>query len=169
MSETLKSHFLMMARYNEWANSRVYYMAGQLSDEQYRSDVGAFFRSLHGTLNHLLVADWVWMRRLTGTGDHPVKLDAIIYDDLASLSEARRSEDRRIISYVQNLAATQLDEVLDYKTMKGAPQKQPLREILAHVFNHQTHHRGQVHTILTILGIAEPEPLDLLIMQRDPG
>jgi len=167
MSESLKSHFLMMARYNAWANARLYHIAGQLPDEQYRRDVGAYFRSLHGTLNHLLVADRVWMRRLTGTGDHPAKLDAIIYEDLAALTAARRIEDERIINFVQGLAETQLDEAVNYKTMNGTPQKQPLREILAHVFNHQTHHRGQAHTILTVLGMAEPDPLDLFIMQRE--
>ena len=68
MSEAMKSHFLMMARYNAWANARVYRMASQLSDEQYRRDVGAYFKSLHGTLNHLLATDRIWMHRLTGEG-----------------------------------------------------------------------------------------------------
>ena len=169
MSDTLKSHFLMMARYNGWANARLYRMADQLSDEQYQMDVGAFFKSLHGTLNHLMVADRIWMHRLTGKGDHPNRLDAIVFDNLASLGVARQAEDARIIAYVQGLSTSQLDEVLHFKTMNGTPQAQPLREILAHVFNHQTHHRGQAHTILTVLGVAEPDPLDLFIMQREQG
>jgi len=157
----------MMAHYNAWANARLYRMASQLPDEQYRRDVGAYFKSLHGTLNHLLATDRIWMRRLTGEGDHPTRLDAIVFDNLPSLTAARGEEDERIINFVQGLAETRLDEVLHYKTMNGSPQQQPLREILAHVFNHQTHHRGQAHTILTVLGIAEPEPLDLLLMQRE--
>ena len=169
MSEPLKSHFLMMARYNAWVNARLYRMAGNLSDEQYQRDVGAYFKSLHGTLNHLLVTDRVWMRRLTGAGDHPARLDAIVCDDLPSLTAARRDEDERIINYVQGLSESQLDEVLHFKTMNGTPQQQPLREILAHLFNHQTHHRGQAHTILTVLGIVEPDPLDLFVMQREKG
>jgi uncharacterized damage-inducible protein DinB len=67
---------------------------------------------------------------------------------------------------VQGLAEPAFEEVLDYRMLNGAPQRQRLREILAHLFNHQTHHRGQAHAILTVLGITEPDPLDLLIMQR---
>ena len=169
MSNALNSHFLMMARYNAWANARVYRMAGHLSDEQYRRDVGAYFKSLHGTLNHLLVADRVWMKRLTGSGDHPARLDAIMFDDFSSLTAARQEEDERIVNYIQGLSESWADEVLHFNTMNGIPQQQPLREILAHLFNHQTHHRGQAHTILTVLGIIEPDPLDLFVMQREWG
>ena len=137
-----------------------------MPDEQYRRDVGAYFKSLHGTLNHLLATDRIWMRRLTGTGDHPTKLNAIMFDDLPSLTAARRAEDERIVNFVQSLAEAQLEEMRDYKTLNGTPHRQMLRAILGHLFNHQTHHRGQAHTILTVLGIAEPDPLDLLIMQR---
>jgi uncharacterized damage-inducible protein DinB len=81
----MKAHFVMMASYNAWANARLFRMAGALADELYRGEVSAYFKSLHGTLNHLLVADRIWMRRLTGLGDHPAKLNAIIFDDLARL------------------------------------------------------------------------------------
>ena len=162
----MKAHFEQMAQYNAWANARLYRMAAALTDEQYRRDVGAYFKSLHGTLNHLLVADRIWLRRLTGTGDHPTALDAIVCDDLPSLTAARRAEDARIIEFVQGLAEERFEQMLDYQTLNGTPQKQCLREILAHVFNHQTHHRGQAHVILTVLGVSEPEPLDLFIMQR---
>ena len=159
----------MMADYNEWANGRLYGMAGQLPDEQYRRDVGAYFRSLHGTLNHIMVADLIWMRRLTGAGENPMRLDAIVFDDLPSLSAARRLEDRRIITYVHSLSDAQLEETWDYRTLDGTPRRQRRRETLAHLFNHQTHHRGQAHAILTLLGIREPEGLDLLLMQRERG
>jgi len=158
-----------MAEYNAWANARLYGMAKQLPNEQYRRDVGVYFKSLHGTLNHILTADRIWMRRLTGTGDHPNKLNAIVFDDLPSLSAAREQEDRRIIKFVQDLSDAQLEASLEYQTLNGTPQKQRRREILAHLFNHQTHHRGQAHTALTLLGIPEPDSLDLLIMQRERG
>jgi uncharacterized damage-inducible protein DinB len=163
----MKTHFVMMASYNAWANARLFRMAGALTDELYRKDVGAYFKSLHGTLNHLLVADRIWMRRLTGSGDHPDKLNTIIIDDLSSLHAARVEEDSRIKQFVQGLAESAFEEALDYQMMNGTPRRQPRREILAHLFNHQTHHRGQAHVILTTLGVTEPEPLDLLIMQRD--
>jgi len=159
----------MMATYNAWANARLYRMAGAMTDEAYRKNVGAYFKSLHGTLNHLLVADRIWMRRLTGTGDHPDKLDAIIVDDLPSLCAARFAEDERIVAFVQGLTDVGLDETCSYRSLTGTSHMQPRRQILAHLFNHQTHHRGQAHAILTMLGVAEPVALDLLVMQREPG
>lgn len=163
----MKSHFVMMAEYNAWANTRLYEIAKRLPDERYRQDVGVYFKSLHGTLNHILTADLIWMRRLTGSGDHPNKLSAIVFDDLMSLSSARQREDRRIIDFVETLSDPRLEETLDYRMLDGTPKKQRRREILAHLFNHQTHHRGQAHAVLTLLGMAEPDPLDMLIMQRE--
>ena len=163
----MKPHFTSMAKYNSWANTRLYKMARGLPEESYRKNVGAFFGSLHGTLNHLLVGDRIWMRRFTGTGDHPTKLNAILFDDLPSLDLARREEDKRIIQFVDGLSDLEIGKNLEYSTLSGAPQRQPLQDLLAHFFNHQTHHRGQAHMILTVLGITEPEPLDLLIMLRE--
>lgn len=163
----MKTHFLMMANYNAWANARLFRMAGALRDDLYRKEVGAYFRSLHGTLNHLLTADRIWMRRLTGVGDHPGVLNAILFDDLPSLHAARVEEDNRIIEFVQGLEESAFEEVCDYRTLNGTPQRQRRREILAHLFNHETHHRGQAHAILTVLGVSEPDPLDLLIMLRE--
>ena len=163
----MKAHFVMMAQYNSWANARLYRMAGTLPDEQYRRDVGAYFKSLHGTLNHLLATDRIWMRHLTGTGDHPAKLNAIVFDDLPSLTAARQEEDQRIINFVQDLTELHLEEMWEYRALNGTLQRQQRRAILAHLFNHQAHHRGQAHAILTVLGVAEPDPLDLLIMQRE--
>jgi uncharacterized damage-inducible protein DinB len=109
------------------------------------------------------------MHRLTGVGDQPNKLNATLFDELSSLHAARVEEDRRIVGFVQSLAEPAFEEFLEYRMLNGAPQRQHRREILAHLFNHQTHHRGQAHAILTLLGVAEPEPLDLLIMQREQG
>jgi uncharacterized damage-inducible protein DinB len=156
----------MMARYNAWANERLYGMAATLSDEAFKRDVGVFFKSLHGTLNHLLVADRIWMRRLTGEGEHPNRLDAILFEDLAPLQAARVAEDQRILRYVEGLPAAEFERPLEFRTLKGASMTQPIGELLAHVFNHQTHHRGQAHAILTQVGVLEPEPLDLLVMPR---
>lgn len=165
----MKSHFTMMVEYNAWANARLYRMARQLPYEQYRRDVGAYFKSLHGTLNHILVADLIWMRRLTGIGDHPKNLNVIVFDELRSLSAARQKEDQRITSFVESLSDAQLEEMCEFKTLTGVSLKQRRREILAHLFNHQTHHRGQAHTVLTVLGVSEPDALDLLVMQRERG
>jgi uncharacterized damage-inducible protein DinB len=163
----MKAHVVEMARYNSWANSRLYRMASALTDEQYRRHVGAYFKSLHGTLNHLLTADLIWLHRLTGTGVNPGRLDAVIGEDLPSLTSERQRTDERLLDFVQGLSSAQIEETWEYRTLGGAAQSKSIRDILAHLFNHQTHHRGQAHMILTVLGVVEPEPLDLLIMQRE--
>ncbi len=162
----LKPHFQQFAAYNRWANRRVYDDAAPLPDEARKRDLGLFFHSLHGTLNHLLVADRVWLRRLTGEGPQPERLDQILFEDFAALREAREQEDARIIRFVDGLSEADLDGQFEYRTIAGKAHAQRRADTLAHFFNHQTHHRGQAHAALTILGVPEPAPLDLLAMQR---
>ena len=162
----MKAQFEQLAVYNRWANARLYEAAFALSDADYRRDVGAFFKSLHGTLNHLLLTDRLWLKRLTGEGDHPDRLDAILYEERGALALARASEDDRIVRYVASLDDAALDGLHRYATTSGKPFEQKRRDILAHVFNHQTHHRGQAHTILSICTGREPPGLDLLGLQR---
>lgn len=162
----MKSRFEQLAAYNRWANARIYEAALALDEADYRRDVGAFFKSLHGTLNHLLVADRIWMRRLTGEGEHPDKLNAIIHEDRSALALARADEDDRIVRFIGSLDETALTGVLKYATTSGKPFEQARADVLSHFFNHQTHHRGQAHTILSICTGHEPPSLDLLQMQR---
>ncbi|MBS0580349.1 MAG: damage-inducible protein DinB [Proteobacteria bacterium] len=161
------SHLRMMADYNRWANARLYEAVAQLPEAHYRADAGVYFISVHGTLNHLLAGDRIWMHRLQGAGESPRALDAILYEDFAALRAARIAEDERIAGYVGALTPALLEAICEYPSLAGVPQRTPRREILAHLFNHQTHHRGQVHAALTRLGVAEPPPLDLLILQRE--
>jgi uncharacterized damage-inducible protein DinB len=163
----MKQHFDRFALYNRWANARLYQAALALSDEHYRKDVGAFFKSMHGTLNHLLLTDRLWFKRLTGIGDHPMQLNATIHDDRRELALARAHEDRRIIRVIAVYPAEAFWKPVEYATTLGEPHVQKLQEILAHVFNHQTHHRGRAHAILSILTGKEPPPLDLLAFQRN--
>ncbi|OJT99218.1 MAG: damage-inducible protein DinB [Rhizobium sp. 63-7] len=162
-------HFGMFADYNRWANGLLYAAAATLDDADYRRDTGAFFGSLHATLNHLLSADRIWMKRFTGTGAAPSTLDSILYDDLPSLTEARRAEDRRIVDWIGGLEETALSGTFSYTPITAPTEiTQPLAPALAHVFNHQTHHRGQCHTILTTLG--KPSlGLDLVYFLRSEG
>jgi uncharacterized damage-inducible protein DinB len=141
-------YFRRLALYNRWANARLYAAALDLSDQTYRLHVGVFFGSLHGTLNHLLLTDRLWLKRLTGEGDHPNQLNAILYDDRAELTRARMAEDRRLISVVEKYDEAALAALHSYRTTSGMPQSQVLSEILMHLFNHQTHHRGQAHGCL---------------------
>jgi uncharacterized damage-inducible protein DinB len=163
----LQQHFARMARYNAWANERLYGLAFALPDALYRKHVGAYFKSLHGTLNQLLTTGRIWLWRLTGEGTHPDRLDAIVFDELAALAAARRQQDQRLIRFVDGTLDSDLAKLCDYRTLGGAPHQQVLGDILAHLANHQTHHRGQAHGILSALGV-EPLSLDLLTMQREP-
>jgi uncharacterized damage-inducible protein DinB len=164
--DIMKSHYTMFAAYNAWANRRLYDAAALLSDADYRADRGAFFKSMHGTLNHLLVTDRIWMKRFTGEGEAPDRLDAILHQNLADLDTARMAEDRRIVAYVEGLDDERLRGVIRYRRV-STPEEfvQPLMPALDHWLNHQTHHRGQAHMILTSLGKTAPE-LDLLYFQR---
>lgn len=161
--------FPMLAAYNAWANSRLYAAAAVLSDEQYRADRGAFFRSVHGTLNHLLVTDRIWMRRFTGKGEAPDRLDAILFEELGPLHAARVAEDERILRFAEGLDDAALAGTFRYRRVSTPEMfEQPLAPALMHLSNHQTHHRGQVHCLLTGLVGAAPV-LDLLFFQRESG
>ena len=165
----MKSHFAMMAGYNAWCNERIYDVAGQLADADYRADRGAFFKSVHGTLNHLLVADRIWLKRFSGRGDAPNRLDAILFENLDDLRDARHREDERIIAYIDSLSEADLGGRIRYKTITNPVEiEQPLAPALIHFFNHQTHHRGQVHGLLTGFGLEAPS-LDLILFQRKSG
>jgi uncharacterized damage-inducible protein DinB len=163
----MKAHFDMFSRYNAWANERLYDAAAKLSETDYRADRGAFFKSMHGTLNHLLVGDRIWMHRFTGAEPINVALNATLYDEFAALRSARRNEDQRIIRFIENLAEADLAGVIRYRTItKPRDIEQPLSPALAHFFNHQTHHRGQAHGLLTTITGDAPS-LDLIMFQRE--
>ena len=163
---TPTAHYQMFGRYNAWANSRLYEAAAALSSEQYRADRGAFFKSVHGSFNHLLVTDRIWMQRFTGEGAAPDRLDAILFETFAELRAAREAEDRRIVDFVDRLDDIRIAGTITYRRVSSPEQfEQQLAPALAHWFNHQTHHRGQVHAVLTGLVGKAPE-LDLLYFQR---
>ncbi|HEV7779176.1 MAG TPA: DinB family protein [Luteibacter sp.] len=156
----------MYAHYNAWANRRIYDAAGALSDAEYHADVSAFFQSMHGTLSHILCADRVWMRRFTAEGILPTSTAVPPYDGFAALRAAREQEDARILAYLTRLEASSLSGRITFQRVT-TPEiiTQPLASALAHFFNHQTHHRGQAHGLLSTLGKDPPE-LDLMLFER---
>lgn len=162
----MKNTLQMFAAYNRWANSVVYDAAGGLTSAEFVENKGAFFGSMMGTLNHLLCADRIWLKRMTGAGEAPSALDTILYPELEPLSEARAKEDERIIAYIESLDEAPLNANFTYTPITTPqPVTQRLGSALFHVFNHQTHHRGQCHAILTALG--KPSlTLDLVAFQR---
>ena len=165
------ARYRMFAGYNAWCNERLYDTAAQVADTDYRTDRGAFFKSLHGTLNHLLVGDRIWMRRFTGQGEAPPSLDAILHDNFTRLRVARRTEDERISHYIGTLSEDDLAKTIRYRTVVN-PQdiEQVLAPALDHFFNHQTHHRGQAHAMLSaVIGNDRTPSFDLIIYQRETG
>lgn len=156
------------ARYNRLANETLYAVCAGLPDADYRRDLRAFFGSVHGTLNHLLLGDTIWMTRFEG-GTHPsTDLGAIQYDAFDALRVARARMDRRIETFFADLPADFENRSVRYVNNSGFDTEDPLAVILPHFFNHQTHHRAQVHTLLSQLG-RDPPVLDLhRVLRPDP-
>ena len=175
----LETSFLAQAGYNRWMNRKLYGIAGELTHEERTRDLGGFFRSVHGTLAHLLLGDRAWLARLSGdpalgrsldaTGNEIAVhgLDQVLYDDFGDLRRERAKTDDSIIAWIESLDGAKLAADVTYKTIAGAAQKHPLWWAVAHVFNHQTHHRGQVTTLLKQLG-RDPGVTDLIAFLRNP-
>lgn len=166
MSREMHAHFRRFAGYNAWANKRLYDAVGKLPEAEYLKSRPAFFKSIHGALNHILVGDRSWFGRLEGRDTGIQALDQILYADLAGLRVARQAQDARIIAYVDRLSEAELMGSCGYRNFAGKTFTTPVVQVLAHVFNHQTHHRGQAHDLLTQTSVAPPE-LDLIFYLRD--
>jgi uncharacterized damage-inducible protein DinB len=159
--------YRMFAGYNAWANALLYEAAAQLSDVDYRANRGAFFKSVHGTLNHMLGADQFWMHRFTGQGKFPATLDAILFDNFEALKVARIAMDEGIISFVESLDDVKLNGMISYTPVTNpVPVSELLAPCLDHFFNHHTHHRGQIHALFTGLGLDAPS-FDLVRYNRE--
>ncbi|OPA89471.1 damage-inducible protein DinB [Pseudomonas fluorescens] len=155
----------LMATYNQWMNRKVYDAAAQLSDAQVRLDRQAFFSSILGTLNHLALGDTVWLKRFaqhpTGftalvpleTIAQPGDLKQLAFADLDALAARRVWLDQLILDWAGTLREPDLDQQLHYRNMRGVAASKPFFSLLTHFFNHQTHHRGQVTTLLTQAGV----------------
>lgn len=158
----MKEHFLTLARASRWANALLQAELERLSPAQWAQEVPALnFGSIRGIANHLLLADRAWLFRFTGEGESPERIDVAPCADALGLGAARRAEDARALAFVEGLDGERLAGTLHYFSMKGAPCAEPLALCLAHFFNHQTHHRGQLHALLGVHGVAAPD-LDLI-------
>ena len=161
------SHIRYMARYNIWQNDSIYGTADTLTDPQRREDRGLFFRSIHETLNHILWADKVWMSRFSDVP--PPEAPGIPgstsqFDDWEALKQARISFDTTVKSWTDSLSEADIEGDLSwYSGAMQADITKPLGVLIAHMFNHQTHHRGQVHAALTGFG-AKPQDTDMPFM-----
>ncbi|MGF1526275.1 MAG: DinB family protein [Candidatus Competibacterales bacterium] len=142
-----------MASYNRWINERLYAICAQLSDWDRKKDCGAFFKSIHGTLNHLLLGDKLWLGRFLGKPIQISSLDQELHHEFAELHKDRTATDDIIIDWAHSLTDDILAGDLQYTSIVDpAPRKCEMWLATAHFFNHQTHHRGQLTTLLNQFG-----------------
>lgn len=172
---SLKDHFELLSIYNQWMNSKIYESASSLSATDLTQDRGAFFGSILGTLNHIVVGDTIWLKRFAthpscvgslqevANLPNPTSLSQIVFEDIGRLSEHRAWLDRQITSWVAELTEGDLDFVLSYHNTKGIPANKRYSSLVLHFFNHQTHHRGQVSALLSQAG-ADVGVTDLLTL-----
>ena len=163
-ASSLHGYFGTLARYHRWALEKLYQHVDRLPEHDYRRDAGLFFRSVHGTLNHLLVAEHeVWYPRFASGISNRVALDAELETDRAVLRRRLLEATARWQPLIASWDAARFDDRLDYTTTRGVAQSLPFALTLGHVFNHGTHHRAQITAAITALGRPCPE-LDLVWM-----
>ncbi|SDO07356.1 DinB family protein [Vreelandella arcis] len=156
----------LMASYNQWMNAKLYEAASQLTPAELIEERGAFFGSIFGTLNHIVVADTIWLKRFATTQTAsartlavmvdlpmPARLDQVMFDDLPGLKAHRQWLDTVIINWVAALTDDDLETLLSYHNTKGIASKRRYSSLIVQFFNHQTHHRGQVSTLLSQAGV----------------
>ena len=159
------AYFERMAQYNIWANTHAYDACAKLPKAELDAPRRAFFPSIMRTLNHLVVADRLWMGRLLGS---PVTmaLDTVLHDDFDALRAAREAQDQAIIDFAATLTDAIIASDLSYQSVTAGAYTMPRDVILGHMFNHQTHHRGQLSNMVLEAGGKVLE-IDLIYYARD--
>ena len=153
--------FVLMAGYNQWANIRLLEDLASIDENVLRSPTGANYGSIIGILNHLLLSDEVWLNRFTGKGGSTESIDIILHDRLPGFTMARQTLDDRIVAFSAGLENIDDAFTLDYINTRGEPKAGKMKVLLTHFFNHQTHHRGQIHSLAANQG-ADMRDIDLL-------
>jgi uncharacterized damage-inducible protein DinB len=151
-----------MAAYNRWMNDRIYAACATLSDADRKRDAGAFFKSIHGTLNHILLGDRVWLGRFTGVPFPVRSLDQELYADFDELRAQRHRTDEDITTWVDSLSGGEFERQMSYvSTINPQQRTYPFWVVVVQFFNHQAHHRGQVTTLMMQNGV-DPGVTDLI-------
>ena len=151
------NHYQLMAEYNRWMNERLYTLCANLPDAERRQDRGAFFKSIHGTLNHLYYGDQAWFGRFTGR-PMVAKIQTEFFATFDELREARKVLDDEIVAWANKLQDQWLRSPFTYtSSVDGKTRTLPTWTLVVHMFNHQTHHRGQLTTLLMQAGIDPGE------------
>ena len=147
-------YIVTMAAYNAWMNEKFYGLCADLSDVQRKEDRIAFFRSIHGTLNHLLYGDLAWLGRFKDGAPRVARADEILYEDFDEMRRARGKLDDEMQSWAKTVDDEWLAAPFHYRSLiTGQDGERPAWLLVTHMFNHQTHHRGQLSTLLTQCGL----------------
>jgi uncharacterized damage-inducible protein DinB len=148
--------FRIFARYNRVANERLYEQVGKLDLAEYRRERRGSFGSIHGLLNHMLVGDRIWMSRFAGGGKTTPPLNTILFESFAEINSARAEEDAGIVAFFEKVDDDFLTRPLAYTNSRGKECVDKAAPAVLHFFNHQTHHRGQVHVMLSQTEVSPP-------------
>ncbi|MDH4225600.1 MAG: DinB family protein [Deltaproteobacteria bacterium] len=162
----MQSYFLTLARYNQWANLKLYQAVSQLTEEEIQQQRPSFFGSIFSTLNHGLVGDTAWSARIQGKPSGITALDQPLAQSFKELQSLRQTMDKGLISLVESLSGRDFTAPVRYQSFQGDPLETPLQYCLGHMFNHTTHHRGQVHDQLSWTVVAPPS-MDLIYYLRE--
>lgn len=154
MAFGIDTYAYTMAQYNRWMNNNLYDACSQLDDNQRKADTGLFFQSIHGTLNHLLLCDQMWLARFVGRPYAGKSLSDELFTDFNELRQARRETDTEIEQWAQGLQQNPLPQLLQYISLRDQqPKEVDFARTVVHFFNHQTHHRGQITAALSKMGV----------------
>ncbi|UAJ72282.1 damage-inducible protein DinB [Synechocystis sp. PCC 7339] len=154
-------YFELMAQYNQWINGKIYAVCAEIPDDMRKKDLGAFFKSIDGTLNHILYGDKAWLGRFTKQSLTSKSIGQELYQNFDALWAERSAMDQEILHWSQNLSSPWLETPFEYTSnTDGKTRIMPTWVLVTHMFNHQTHHRGQVTTLIKQLGY-EPGIVDL--------
>jgi uncharacterized damage-inducible protein DinB len=162
---TLDNLRLLLA-YNYWARDRLLDAAAPLTAEQFIRDLGNSFKSVRDTLAHVYFAERVWYMRWHGQSPTAMP-SADTFTDLASIQRAWADHEAKMRAFVNAMTPSDVDRVVEYRLMSGQPAASPLWQMLQHLINHGSYHRGQVTTMLRQLGAAPPTSMDLITFYRE--
>ncbi|MBK8454856.1 MAG: DinB family protein [Thiofilum sp.] len=178
--DKMKAQLMLLAEYNTWMNRQLYQVARQLPDESLNRDKKAFFGSILGSFNHILVGDLIWLRRFAqhpcayslsdalSTFPIPERLNQLVYEQFDTLWRQRSELDQVIEQWIKHLDEHTLTLALSYRSMEGTPYRRQLINLLMHFFTHQVHHRGQITTLLSQEGLDFGETDLLLTLPNEP-
>ena len=157
-----------MLDYHYWARDRLLDALEPLTSDQLTRDMGSSFKSVRDTIAHTYAAEWAWYERWHGRSPKAL-LPLDQFADVASLREAWSAHEARMRAYVHSLDEAGVERAIDYTLLNGAAGSTPLWQMLQHVVNHASYHRGQVTTMLRQLGASPAKPMDMIAYYRLSG